>query len=88
VCNVALRKETIMFYGRSPDEIRDDMLCEEHSQVEKDLDRCASGRFIYTGAARLRLITYRDWLETAIKGEVTATSQQIQWRGLSAYRCN
>ena len=77
-----------MFYGRSPDEIRDDMLCEEHSQVEKDLNRWAGGRSIYTNAARLRLVAYRDWLETVINGEIVATTQQIWARGMTAYRCS
>ncbi len=54
---------------RSTKEIHEDALVSLHTEVEKSLNLMCSGKCLYTGRRRERLLAFKDKVEQAILGE-------------------
>lgn len=54
---------------RSPEQIRDDLVTEAHTDIVSALNETCNGRCLYTGRARAALVALRDLCEAYILGE-------------------
>lgn len=57
------------YTGRSSKQIQDDTLVSLHTEVEKSLNLSCSGKCLYTGKKRERLVQFKAKVEQAILGE-------------------
>lgn len=65
-----------MIECRSPEQIRDDLLIELHTELQRDLSLMCAGRCLYLGDARNARKALMVRIERAILGEEPMTEQQ------------